>query len=868
MKTAPPRRDARGRFSANGHNGHASRFQLGDTIPQEPRAPADRSMKASDLVRGIFMSAAGIIAESDKALRENRALQREMKRDPDVLGPLLERQYGVALMEWDIVPEKDDDMEQARRARIVKDLIANRLRRLTALIAHLDDGIWFGRGAAHIKYDRVKYEGRDHVAPIDWHPYHPDSIYYTDDGVPGVLVSTRYKGEKVAAWRGFVHLFDATERRSTVIHVPTPEASDYDEYREAGYFYGGRGLRDHLWWWWMMKQTVLQNWMTAVERYAMGIRKVYHEASNDAARDAMLKAVDNLGRDMTIAIPRMVDEHGNQVNDVEIDDIAGKGGFQIIVQLADMLSQKIKEVIIGQTATSEATATGLGSDVGTRHAETKLDKLKRDAKALGDTLTHDLVREVYVMNFGESDCYPRWEFAVEHVDAEQYLAAVAQAAGLGIKIAQRSVRQTLGYEEPRGNEPVVQTAEDRQAQQMAEQGGGGGFDDGFESGFEFARSDDYGRAIIGREDFAGRFEEHKHPRGREGTKEGGRFVPKGGGAGTPVDQDTAPDAAPADAGATAPGAVRKSPKHWGGGRQHQTDFYLRAWRDGRSVPGMNHETWDPREYRDSLKAKHGLKVEFHEGEVIPLEFDLSVHAMLSDLPEAMLEALRFYNVSINIQPSKKAREFVSGGSKYLEGGHANYGTNEINIFNHPWFKRAGFLDIIAHEVGHMALAAAAYRAAALRDRRSTGKIDPADHQELDTLETAFAELDRQTFNGPAATPYAQSYVNEATEWATGGMARIDEIQGQKRNPELYKGVIFNSGVGGAMPVSSAANENFAELTMFKFARKKVAAHRAGPLPKRLAHLDKPYHTLMQWFEQSRDLPARTGVLTYSKASYL
>lgn len=429
--------------------------------PQADKLPPRLYESIADVMRGIVRLVYGVLVNSDLAYRENRVLQRQMRHDPDVMSPLFQREFAVALLDWDLVPEEPDDKEQVKRAEQIKKLILGNLRRPVEFIRHLADAVWFGPSALNMLYQRLSRPGHwsdGMVAPGDWVPFHSDSLLFTETGDLGMRVGVLYKGTRVPVWDGLGHLFDITERKAVVLHTWMPQGPDYEEYRHGRYAFAGRGLRDVCWFFWLFKQQSLQFWMKFIERHGMGTRIGTYPSGNKEGQQAMDTVLRNLLGDVSVLIPDNAHETpgGKSQYSISILDPEGSGRQNAFADLIKgYLAGQIKEMIIGQTATTEATATGLGSDVGTRHAETLKSIIKYDARCLADSLTHEFVAPLHYMNFGDETPCPRWVFAIEEVDSEEFMSGVKDYVGLGGTVSRRQVRGRLGLEEPIDDQDVL-----------------------------------------------------------------------------------------------------------------------------------------------------------------------------------------------------------------------------------------------------------------------------------------------------------------------------------------------------------------------------------------------------------------------------
>jgi phage gp29-like protein len=419
-----------------------------------------------NLQRQIIRYASDILFNSDVAYRSDRELQRQMRRDPQIMSPLLQRQYAVAQLPWSIVPEDEEDPIQVEQANQIENQIHRNLRQPTEFFRCLLEAVWGGASAVNIAYERTN---KGMIVPTNWTPFHWDSLAFDDEGNPGLYVNQQYPGEKVVGTVGWVHPIRGAERDATVIHVFNRTAPDYEEPYDARFVYAGRGIRDIVWYFWLMMNTQLGLWTAYNERYGMGIREGRYPAGNVEAKAAMQAVLDNLVGDVSVVSP--VDPNNPEAYGIKIHEpnTSSQSVYKEIID--EFLSGVIKELIIGQRATTEATSTGLGSSVGDQHAETFLRIVKADAKSLSDTLTFEMVHVMHRWNYGNTPYKPRLEFAIEDTDSADWLAGVERAYGMGLSIPARQVRQRLGIDEPKGREEVLDPA-----------GGLGGLDSLFGAG--------------------------------------------------------------------------------------------------------------------------------------------------------------------------------------------------------------------------------------------------------------------------------------------------------------------------------------------------------------------------------------------------
>jgi hypothetical protein len=409
-----------------------------------------------EMQRTYFASVAKMLRNPSLAYRKDRQLMKQMRNDPDCMAPLQQLQVSIAGLEWQVKPFDSGDPLQEEIADRVTDVIG-RIPRFADMVRQLLDAVWYGSSAVNMIYGRG---AGGFIGVSDWLPMHPDTLAVNLEGAPAIRVGPRYYsdmdgagGETQQGFDSRVHVLTPVERRAVVWHRYMVQGPDFDDPYETAYAYLGRGVRDVVWWYWNLKQAVLQNWATYAERYAQGIRVGYYPMSNKGGKEEMEQILRNLVGDVSAVVPRSTP--GQKDYEIEILE-PGAARAQVFADLTEWLAKNIKELIVGQSATSEAVSSGIGSNIGTQHQKTFTRQMKFVADGLSETITEQLVREIVVMNFGPQEYYPRFEFSVEQPESEKRLEAIRIFVNeLGGSVSEAEVRKMLGLAIPDLDEPVL-----------------------------------------------------------------------------------------------------------------------------------------------------------------------------------------------------------------------------------------------------------------------------------------------------------------------------------------------------------------------------------------------------------------------------
>jgi len=421
--------------------------------PPTSRGPTGPLALPVEVQRSYFRTASLMLRNSSLAYRLDVNYQAMMRMDADIEGVLRSLLVTLAGLEWSVTADDDDNPRTQELASRIADIV-NAIPRRSDLFRAMHEAVWYGVSATNIVYEKDAKLG---VRVAEWIPFASDTLAFDQRGNLAMRVGSAYINESSVTDLGFdslVHLFDDNERRAVVLHRVFTTAPNFIDPNSADQVYRGVGARDVCWYIWLLKQEILQNAAAYAERYALGIRVGYYPAGNDAAKNEMLTVLQNLVNDNSVVLPRI--GPNESMYDIDIKD-ANAGRAQIFMEMVDWCSSKLKEAILGQSLSSEAGGTGMGSGVADLHADTLSRVIRYHADALAESITTDLVRVVAKM-LGASDDEARairFNFAPERPDTKERLEAVEKFVALGGRVSEREVRDLLGLAEPMDGEPVL-----------------------------------------------------------------------------------------------------------------------------------------------------------------------------------------------------------------------------------------------------------------------------------------------------------------------------------------------------------------------------------------------------------------------------
>ena len=171
-----------------------------------------------------------------------------------------------------------------------------------------------------------------------------------------------------------------------------------------------------------------------------------------------------------LLIPRPEENPGAYGYDRIEPGMAGAGIIKEII--VDLFNHQIKRSIIGQTLTTEADSTGLGSNLADIHKDTFLQIIKEDATNEEETLTTDTMQPVLRCNFPRhATAGIRLKIDTETENTEERIQALLECAQAGLPIKRQSLYDTLGEAKPEETDETI--GGEPQAQAGANQGPGG-----------------------------------------------------------------------------------------------------------------------------------------------------------------------------------------------------------------------------------------------------------------------------------------------------------------------------------------------------------------------------------------------------------
>jgi len=403
----------------------------------------------------------------DEAMRDNFVNARAMRRDAFIRGLLEERILPTINRKWQL--EVDDDKHPDQK--LVRDSlykIVQATPQFDAFKRALLDAVWFGRAGA--QWSNVRNAEVDNLWTLrQWDPVHGDSIQYTFDGKPAILLDAMTAGWYATngATRGPFGDLRPTDRGGTALVLQRPYWRDrfaiHQHMREkADYFEGelagsvqGLGLRGLVYWHYVIRTEALTwmlTYMQAVGQMDLLVFN-YPQGDADAKQNAMMNARKIIGK-AAMACPRNPTGNWAAVEQIPMNDAGLKALHDLI---ADYFDRHIERLIVGQSMSSGAdNESGLG---GTGRAEfaraTKDEILVYDTNRLDETITTDVLRPLKRANFPWANFPVRYKSVMPDLEAKDKVASGETLIKNRVPIKMDEFREAAGYSRPEKGDELV-----------------------------------------------------------------------------------------------------------------------------------------------------------------------------------------------------------------------------------------------------------------------------------------------------------------------------------------------------------------------------------------------------------------------------
>lgn len=434
---------------------------------------------------GVVSSLARVYRPSDEALRHSFDNARFMRNDLVVMECLEHRQRSTALLNWHIEADDEKNPQQKELAGTLTKM-CQRIPRFMQYRENLLHATWYGRYGVANRWRWRTIGGRNRISVDHWRPVHGDKLVWRydpddpkwDGDQVGIRVGINHAGGNLVAGRwpiekarqveatdfGLAYFLRPWERPLLSIHKHYIEDGEFESPEYAGRIHGV-GIRSRIYWTWFQKQETLAWLMEYLERSAGGFEVWYYPWGNEPARAEVEKAARermSMGRNQLL-VPKFLDnDNFGQWYDRIEPSMAGAEALKTII--VEYFGHLIKRYILGQTLTTEASGTGLGSNLADVHLGTFFQIVKYDATLLEETITTELLEPMIRFNFPWAVNIPfSFKIDTESENAKEKLEAWKSAFDMGLKVKAQEVYDLIGATKPAPGDEVL----DKSSQQPA-----------------------------------------------------------------------------------------------------------------------------------------------------------------------------------------------------------------------------------------------------------------------------------------------------------------------------------------------------------------------------------------------------------------
>ncbi|HXE75326.1 MAG TPA: DUF935 family protein [Candidatus Xenobia bacterium] len=363
------------------------------------------------------------------------ALYRDLEeKDGQVSSALETRKDGVLRRERKVVAASST-AEDERRAAFAREVLAG-IPHFENVLYELLDAVGYGLTVAEILWEQ---QGST-VLIRDLKPRPQELFAFGDAGKP-----------QTGALR-FSHELRVASHESRLL----PEHKFLvNSFRPRHGNRRGRPLLRRVFWASWFKRQDLKFWLKFIEKGTGAVVVRYPAGATEQDKQKALEAAEAINAETAVAIPE------NFQIVTELLNAARAGGTEVFLTLADTVcNNEIARVILGQTLTQRGGEDGRGSRaLGEVHQDVRFEKVAADARDLMSVINDQLLRWLFLFNFGPDVPVPRWTIALDPPEAlRQRIEIDERLARLGTPLPLSYLQRTYSIPAPQAGDPTLGAA--------------------------------------------------------------------------------------------------------------------------------------------------------------------------------------------------------------------------------------------------------------------------------------------------------------------------------------------------------------------------------------------------------------------------
>ncbi|ARO88170.1 DUF935 domain-containing protein [Nitrosospira lacus] len=377
-----------------------------------------------DVTRFAF---GGVLENLDDTLKtrgggKGLKIYDDLERDCHAYAVLQKRKLAVIARPWEVLPASDSPLDQ-RAAELVRSQLA--AMSFDKVCAALLDATLKGFAVGEVMWVA---QGAELVA-TEMRPRDQRRFAFNEQSELRMLTrQSTMLGEAVPDRKFIIHQFGAKD------------GSPY-----------GLGLGHKLFWPVFFKRKDIGFWLIFADKFgsptALG---KYSTGATLPEQNKLLAALSAIAQDSGIIIPEgMV---------IELLEAARSGSVDAYEKLARYMDEQISECVLGETMSTTAASTGLGSNQAGVHNEVRIELAKADADLLSDTLNATLVRWIVDFNLPGAGYPTVWRLFDEGSgsDINTFTIGLQRLVNMGVQVPTRWVREQFLIPAPTADESILE----------------------------------------------------------------------------------------------------------------------------------------------------------------------------------------------------------------------------------------------------------------------------------------------------------------------------------------------------------------------------------------------------------------------------
>lgn len=413
----------------------------------------------------------------DEALRDNWINALAMRRSSFIEELISSRKYPVTGMDWHLESDdpKDDDQKRIVE-RLTKGMDA--IPYFTSMRYYLGEDKWQGKYGSQLQWSNIHVDGKPMVGITAHEPVDGDSIVYSYDKVPGILVRADWKPARPDDEKNLfqpktewikstdraraLFLYDQFWRDHFVISNFNPRSADYLYEGDKAAAIFGLGYRGMLYWDFQLREE-LRSWLIdALQRIGVnGMLYGFFQSGNTQMMNEVILALKMLIKDNVTAFPYLKGQEPAEIRHIEPSSV----GYDVLSHWIDILEQTMRRCVLGQSLSSMVGATGMGSEVAKLHEQTIQHVIRSDAQSQQEVITRDILGPMIRFNTweykgetikGRLPFNVRFVYNFEKADAVERAGIITSAYQMGVPLSIEQIQADIGISPPKSPEDTIQ----------------------------------------------------------------------------------------------------------------------------------------------------------------------------------------------------------------------------------------------------------------------------------------------------------------------------------------------------------------------------------------------------------------------------